>query len=129
MSVCVPAARSAGDWQSTLQLLKSHADERRSDGRSGFDFRLRLTPLDGDIGRTPLVVVGRDISGGGVGFSHSDPLPYRRVLLEADDARLADLGLGDLALRVVLRWCRFISAGHYESGGRIARVADLHLGG
>lgn len=125
MSVCIPAAPPTRDLEATVRLLRGHGEDRRADGRSGFDYRLRLTPLDGEVAQSPIVVVGRDISGGGVGFGHSDPLPFRRVLLEAYDARLSELGLGDLALRVVLRWCRFISTGHYESGGRIARAIDL----
>jgi hypothetical protein len=104
------------------------ADQRTQD-RSPFSFRLKLTPLD-DLGAVELAefdyeefVTGKDLGKRGIGFFHEQPMPFRLVRLTAADERLNAMGLGDLQVEVVLKWCRFVSIGRYESGGRIARSA------
>jgi hypothetical protein len=100
--------------------------ERRESGRRSFGYRLLLTPIDESTGEPeaeaePVYVVGRDIGPRGIGLEHAEPLPYRRVRLLAADPRLDELGLGVLELDVTLRWCRFVGASRYESGGRVTR--------
>ena len=118
--------------EAALGRRRRRPEERRDEPRDDFGFRFRLTPLDahGDpLGPAPgedaTYVFGRDISAGGVGFDHDGPIPHRRVQLVAADDRLTDLGLDDLRIDVVLRWCRFVAPGRYESGGRIVRGAAL----
>ncbi len=98
--------------------------ERRRERRDPFGYVMRLTPLEGasPVGE-PMYVVGRNLTPFGVGFEHPAPLPHRRVRLTAADAALEDLGLGDLEIEVVLRWCRFLEAARYESGGRITQTS------
>ncbi|MGL4514076.1 MAG: hypothetical protein ACRCT8_13375 [Lacipirellulaceae bacterium] len=103
------------------------AADRRADARLDFEYRLLMTPVrkDGSIierADGESVVWGRDLSERGIGFTHTQPLPHRRVLLCAADPRLAALGLDGLELTVVLKWCRFLGPGRYESGGRFPRV-------
>lgn len=98
--------------------------ERRREQRDPFRYVMRLTALEGaDPVGEPMYVVGRDLTPFGIGFEHPAPLPHRRVRLSAADAALEDLGLGDLELEVVLRWCRFLEAARYESGGRITQAS------
>ncbi len=104
--------------------------ERRQFRRRTFGYRLLLTPIDESTGEPepraePVYVVGRDISRRGIGLEHAEPLPYRRVRLLAADPRLDELGLGVLELDVTLRWCRFVGAARYESGGRVTRSTAL----
>ena len=98
--------------------------ERRRERRNPFRYVMRLTALEGaaPVGE-PMYVVGRDLTPFGIGFEHPAPLPQRRVRLTAADAALEDLGLGDLELEVMLRWCRFLEAARYESGGRITHTS------
>lgn len=131
MSLCAPtevSTASAETLRSILERLDPEGSERRHAQRSSFAYRLRLTALDepAPTGR-PLYVTGRDFSAHGVGFSHDDQLTHRRVRLSAADPVLSELGLADLEIDLLLRWCRFVSSGVYESGGRVTR-ATINLG-
>lgn len=115
----------------TLRFAMAQADQAQSGRRSGrrhsFDYRLLLTPLDEtprihQFSADPIYVYGRDLGAQGIGFEHQESLVYRKVRLRAADERLEELGYGDLEIDVVLRWCRFLATGTYESGGRIART-------
>ena len=103
--------------------------ERRLDSRSAFPYHLLLTPLDDESVSAlhSTKVIGTNIGANGFCFFHKSPLPYRLVRLTAIDPRLQELGLGDLHFALVMKWCRFLKVGQYESGGRIiwphARVA------
>lgn len=125
MIACKTPRASSRDLGLVLDRLMPDelvANERRGGQRAAFSYRFRLIPLDRSEGSaTSLWVVGRDLSSRGVGFRHEAPLPFRRVLLEADDPRLTEMGLGGLRIEAVLRWCRFVGEGEYESGGSIAR--------
>lgn len=107
-------------------LVATHrVSERRRGLRLDFDYRLRLEPLGvgGDAPHEGVIVRGKNLSDSGVGFVHDQPLPFRRVLLTAADPTLDALGLVNFQLQVVLRWCRFLGPGQYESGGRLTPVA------
>lgn len=115
-----------GDFQSLLADLPASWGEaiavadRRAENRFWCDSRARLTPIDDLPGRpeaAPISVVLTDISRHGIGFSHSEPLPYRLVQVA--------IGQGDPSspiLVVRLQWCRFRKPGAYESGGQIQRI-------
>lgn len=129
----LPAARNDSTWLSVLgdfpSLLSdlpaswfeaSRITDGRSEARCWCDSRARLTPLDeplaGDGG--PAIQISlTDISRHGIGFSHTEPLPYRlvQIAFESDDT-------SGPTLVVRLQWCRFRKPGFYESGGQIQRV-------
>ncbi len=92
------------------------AMERRHDRRYPYPHLVRLTPA-GASGCTPvgptLTVVGKNLSERGLGFFHTQPLPDRRMIVSFDAGNGRWLGL-----LVDITWCRFITAGWYESGGR-----------
>jgi len=121
-STPLPAHGAAPDAADTGG--ESRSGERRGGRRRGFDYRLLLTPLDAeDTDAEPVYVTGRDLGPRGVGIRHAEPITHRKVRLSAADPTLGDLGLGDLQIDLVLRWCRFIAPGVYESGGRITRTS------
>lgn len=129
MGDCAPPVGVLADvapLQVRRELAAPCRHERREFGRRAYGYRLRLTPIDEATGEPaaeaePVYVVGRDITLRGIGLEHAEPLPYRRVRLVAADPRLDELGLGILELDVTLRWCRFVGAARYESGGRVTR--------
>lgn len=97
--------------------------ERRQSARYPFPYLIRLTPTAKD-GVTPdrsgqsVVVVGKHLSEGGLGFYHREPIPHRRMIvsLESSDGELYELVIN-------LSWCRFTKQGWYESGGRFTAMA------
>jgi hypothetical protein len=94
--------------------------ECRSESRCACDIRAVLIPLDemaGEGSRSPIPIVLTDISRHGIGFSHSEPMPYRLVQIAFEST---DNPGPILVAR--LQWCRFRSPGIYESGGKIQRV-------
>lgn len=93
--------------------------ERRDHRRHPFPHLIQITPVD-DNHRVVGPVVGgccKDISLRGVGFFHPEPLPFRKVVVtfETRDQK-------EVAMVVVLSWCRFTRSGWYESGGRFLKV-------
>ena len=94
--------------------------ERRAGHRVQFCESLFLVPLDEETEEPcgpPSRVQSRDISLGGISFSHPEPVPHRKVGLSF---KLP----GGSAVTVValLRWCRFTRGGRYESGGEFVRI-------
>jgi len=91
--------------------------ERRRNSRYPFPHLIYLTPVGRD-GVTPegetLVVVGKHLSEGGLGFYHQKPIPYRRMIASLETANGQWIGF-----LVDLNWCRFTRQGWYESGGRL----------
>jgi hypothetical protein len=90
--------------------------ERRSDRRYPYPYLVYLTPV-GKEHLTPkgesVVVVGKHLSEHGLGFYHTQPLPFRRVIATLETAVGARIGF-----LMDLTWCRFTREGWYESGGR-----------
>ncbi|HBO45574.1 MAG TPA: hypothetical protein DD670_16920 [Planctomycetaceae bacterium] len=94
--------------------------ERRSDQRYPFPHLVHLTPVGED--NTPIegemiVVVGRHISERGLGFYHTKPLPYRRMIVAFETS-----GGNWVRFLIDLTWCRFTRDGWYESGGRFLQA-------
>ena len=101
--------------------------ERRDRRRYPYPYLVHLTPV-GDDGVTPqgetLVVVGKHLSEQGLGFYHSGPLPYRRMIASFESSDGTRLGL-----LLDVTWCRFLKQGWYESGGRFLQAALPPLDG
>ena len=96
---------------------------RRRDRRFPFPRLARLIPLasaDATPVAEPMVVVGKQISTGGFGFFHQQPIAERHALLVFE----TPVG-GRFAVTIELRWCRFTRHGWYESGGRFLRAVEL----
>ena len=102
----------------------SRPSERRAHQRHAYPHPIRLWPLDKQGRPTGeyIMVIGRNVSAGGLEFFHRDPLPHRRVIVsfDASDGRTH-------SLTVELLWCRFQQQYWYVNGGPISRrrrVAD-----
>ncbi len=95
--------------------------QRRSRRRYPYPYLVYLTPV-ADDGVTPqgesVVVVGKHLSEGGLGFYHPEPLPHRRMI-----ASLETTGGKWIDLLIDISWCRFTREGWYESGGRFLQAA------
>jgi hypothetical protein len=94
---------------------------RRRERRFPFPKLARLIPLDreGVAAAEPMVVVGKQISAGGFGFFHQQPIAERHALLVFETP-----AGGRFAVTIELRWCRFTRHGWYESGGRFLRAVE-----
>ena len=106
-------------WQ-ILAGIYPLEQERRDGARFPYPRLIRLSPLatDGKVAsRAPVTVVGKHLSEDGLGFFHNAPLPDRQMLAQLD---LPGGGTG--TFQIVLRWCRFIRDGWYESGAKLVRV-------
>lgn len=103
------------------KLPASVLRDRRDLGRLAIPHLLKITPIDpqGCQQGEPATAVGKDLSRGGIGLFHHQPLPHRHVLVTFEDPRLERL-----SVEVELNRCRFSNLGWYESGGRLLRVAD-----
>lgn len=64
----------------------------------------------------PVWVVGKELSVGGLGFFHQQPIPHRDLLMQVDPSA------EELWLILRLRWCRFLRPGWYESGGQFVKT-------
>jgi len=121
------------DWASSDEAVRSHICgllasfrprparlERRSDQRYPYPYLMRLTPMapDGTPAESEtIVVVGKHVSEHGLGFYHTRPLPYRRMVVSFET------GNGSwLSFLIDLTWCRFTQQGWYESGGRFLQA-------
>ena len=94
--------------------------ERRSDQRYAFPYMVHLTPMNADgspAESDTVVVVGKHLSKRGLGFYHTKPLPYRRMIVSIETGNNSWL-----SFLIDLSWCRFTKQGWYESGGRFLRA-------
>jgi hypothetical protein len=101
------------------------SDERRSRDRFPIPYTFRLTPIDDD-GQLLLdeatTIVGKDLSLSGIGFSHDQPLPYKRAIISLDHPLV-----GRFAVEAEIVWTRPTPIGLYESGCRLVRTVDGHI--
>lgn len=105
-------------WHSSRQVL--HA---RRWHRFRYERPVVITPLDDATGQPvgePLLAAGRDISKGGISFTHCQPLSCRKVgvTIQLDDGECE-------SIVTELKWCRFTRDGIYQSGGQFQRKIDL----
>lgn len=114
-----------GDFREVLEDLPASwlesvkVSDRRTEPRCACDSRASLVPLDesADKDAPPTPIELLDISRHGIGFTHTEPLPYRMIQISfnSDDSSAP-------VFIVRLQWCRFRKPGVYESGGQIQRV-------
>jgi hypothetical protein len=121
----LPAADARAHVHSVIRLLLQHsiAVERRRDRRYPYPHLVTLIPVAPDgthLTDETTVVVGKQLSVGGLNFYHREPIPHRRaiVVLEAGGNRAA--------LLMDLTWCRFTRRGWYENGGRFLQAVTAH---
>jgi hypothetical protein len=100
-------------------------DERRARDRFPIPYTFRLTPLDEDGSPLPdetTTVVGKDLSLIGIGFSHDQVLPGKRVLITLNHPKV-----GKFAVEAEVVWTRPTPIGLFESGCRLVRTVDGHI--
>lgn len=107
-------------WHSSRQVL--HA---RRWHRFQYQKPIAITAIDSktELPTGPtLLAFGRDISKGGLSFTHVKPLSSRKVAVsfELDDGTHA-------SIVTELKWCRFTLEGHYQSGGQFLHTAKLDV--
>ena len=94
--------------------------ERRCHERHPIPFTFRLTPISqDDIGLSDdaTIVVGKNLSLSGIGFTHDHPLPYRHAVLTLEHPKLERF-----EVEVEIVWSRTTPLGHCESGCRLVRM-------
>jgi hypothetical protein len=105
------------------QLNPTVSVERRSDERVAVPVLFRLTPLDErrrPVECEAVTVVGKNVSPRGLSFYHNQALPYRRALISVQHPT-CDV----FSAEIDISWCRFTTAGWYESGGRLVAAASV----
>lgn len=103
---------------------KPQKDERRSRDRFPIPYTFRLTPLDEEgtpIADETTTVVGKDLSLIGIGFSHDQALPGKRVLITLNHPKV-----GQFAVEAEVVWTRPTPIGLFESGCRLVRTINGH---
>ena len=94
--------------------------DRRSHERLPLDCRVLLTRIDQDSrpieDQDKVACLGKDVSRGGICFSHSYPLDCRRFLLSFHDAKV-----GHGVVEAEVAWTRIIGTSFHETGCRITR--------
>lgn len=103
-------------------LERAQLYERRWEARQPYARLISVVPVDKlscEPTDEPIAVVGKELSPGGFGFFHQQPIPFRHLLMQAcpmDEETW-------LLLRI--RWCRFLQPGWYESGGQFIKPIEL----
>ena len=128
------AAKTSGqgdDMSRQVQTLiddahtEAMSDERRSRDRFPIPYTFRMTPLDDDgqlLHDETTTIVGKDLSLSGIGFSHDQPLSYKRAIISLDHPLV-----GRFAVEAEIVWTRPTPIGLYESGCRLVRTVDGHI--
>jgi hypothetical protein len=103
---------------------KPESDNRRTRDRFPIPYTFRLTPIDDDgklLDNFTTVVVGKDLSLTGIGFSHDHELTFRRALISLNHPKV-----GRFAVEAEIVWTRPTLIGLFESGCRLLRTVDGH---
>ena len=105
-------------WHVSERLLQNRKWHRVALSQS-----FAITPLndtDEPQNAATAVASGRDISLGGIAFTHVNPLPHRLVAITfASDVTNV------VSIVTRLKWCRFRQDGSYLSGGKFLRACEL----
>jgi hypothetical protein len=98
---------------------------RRSEERLPLGCRVRLSPLEQDSPpiEDQTAFLGKNISQGGICFSHGHPLKSRRFLMSFHDSKV-----GDGVVEGEVAWTRTTGSGLHETGCRIVRKLIEPLG-
>ncbi len=115
----------SADVDSLIRRDESYVkSERRARTRYPIPYTFQLIPLD-EAGKPRLekttTVVGKQLSQGGISFSHDQPLSCRGAIVS-----LIHPNVGRFAVEVDLLWTRRTVIGIYESGGRLIRTVRGH---
>jgi hypothetical protein len=98
---------------------RGRTPERRSVQRFPYPQLLYLTPVGEDLlpAGDSVAVIGKHLSERGLGFYHTQSLPYRRMIasLELPQAHWA-------GFLIDIKWTRFTKFGWYDSGGRFLQA-------
>jgi hypothetical protein len=111
---------SAEVLQTTVSSVKTYPGERRQHQRLPFRFRVKITPYENEICSAPISVWTRDISPGGIGLVHREPMREGRkfiMKLPRQDGTL-------LLLLCTVRNCVRLAAGVYGIGATFAEVGE-----
>jgi hypothetical protein len=117
-------------WTQILELLagvypREDVSERRRDKRYPFPCLIYLTPV-GEVGVARdgelVVAVGKDLSEGGLGFYHSEPLPSQRMNVSIETADGRWLGFLFESVR-----SRPLRQGWHETNGRLVECAPSRM--
>lgn len=105
-------------------LQQTVAVERRSDRRYPYPHLITLIPVAPDgthLTDETTVVIGKQLSVGGLSFYHRQPIPHRRAVV------VFEFGSHRAALLVDLAWCRYMRQGWYVNGGRFIQAVMTHV--
>jgi hypothetical protein len=106
--------------------------EGRGALRIQYDDAIVITPWDMTAGAPAgpsLLAGGRDLSSGGLSFSHVGPLPHRHVAVSFRGDGRDEEGRPIVETLIVrLIWCRFTRRGIYLSGGRFEGTLSESFG-
>jgi len=120
------------DIRSRVRRVISHTmgqwtgAEHRKDRRYPYPQLILLRPLLESEGGShteeeQTTAVGHYLSESGLSFYHTEPLSHRRMIVSLQ-ANEADTTQWDMLID--LTWCRFLSQGWYESGGRLYNIPE-----
>lgn len=81
---------------------------------------IEVWPVENEIPcNASLLVVGKNLSLGGLDFFHREPLAHRDVVIALEQ------GPQDwLYILMEINWCRFLQEDWYDSGGKFIREVD-----
>jgi len=114
-----PGAAPARSAKAAVCPVEQHVRENRRFVRRAFRGQAKATifplPAAGDVPPLECTVMTRDLSCGGIGIAHSEPLfPRQRILLQAAGKRL----VGEV------RWCRRVKQRYYLAGCQLLQADD-----
>jgi hypothetical protein len=104
--------------------------ERRPGDRFSISSALQIVPLDNEdqvLYDDWILVAGKNLSVGGIAFSHMQPLSWNRAVVS-----YVKPDVGRFAAEIEIVWTRPTPLGHYESGCRFIRKlpsCDIHCKG
>lgn len=93
--------------------------ERRREQRFSFPVLISLAPANpqGDVLGDGLFAIGKHISASGLGFFHQCSLVQSYYIV-----RVVHDALSQTGVLWRIRWCRFLGAQWYESGGHFVKI-------
>lgn len=111
----------AGTIQRILSVDReelTQSDGQRETRRFPYTEYVEVAYQDQATANLPINVKCRNLSLGGIGFFHTEPLPLRNVLVRLDFK--SDLP----AIATKLLWCRCLTTDWYEIGGTFVETVE-----
>lgn len=107
----------------SFNLVPATAVERRVFQRVAYSQLFPLVPVDSaedmQVCGEMIYVAGKNLSPGGIGFFHHQPVPSRSVVISLQHSSQKWCNY-----LVRISWCRFLHPGWYDSGGQITRMVE-----